>query len=612
MVVVSGLQVVAQPKSYFYAANFGDNNGGSITAYAVNPALSTLTQVQQIPRAGLHPNSIVADATGSYVYATYYNTSPGAGILAGFSVNPTSGVLTQLTGSPFAKTLSGPIQVAIDPFGRFVYVADQGDGNADSSAGITTFVRNATTGALTAGKRSVAGTSPVAVAVDPTGRYVYSADFAGPTPSAFTIDPVAGSLTALSRGVAPTFACGTAVVNPQSLVVDPTGRFVYVAYNGGAVAAYRILSTGALSYLQDLCLPSYGPTDVTTDPAGQLLTVSVSPATFGQPGEVATYTIDPATGRLTSTGQTSYGAPYEMCFDYTGKLAFATDLLSGGVNVFQSAAGKLTLLPNAFILADIGTLGAALAAPGSPGLSVTATHTGAFQQGGGGNSLVLTVKNAGYSPTAPPVVVTDTLDANLTFVSTSAAGWSCTTSGKTVKCQRSDSLAPGAVYGPITIKVGVSSSAPASVANTVAAGFVAGSSVFSSTSGADTIKIAPAAPLSVVAPSLTLTLTVKSGAQSARTWTLTVKNTSPSTSSTHTALSTFALAQTTGASCTPIVRSPKPLPAAIGTVVAGASANIAVGLDFTGCAVGTRFTLTAAATADNGGKAALTLTNQTL
>ena len=71
--------------------------------------------------------------------------------------------------------------------------------------------------------------------------------------------------------------------------------------------------------------------------------------------------------------------------------------------------------------------------------------------------------NSGVS-TSGTVTVSDTVPFGLSSTSISGAGWTC--DGATLTCTRSDALAAGASYPPITLTVNVSSTAPASVTNT--------------------------------------------------------------------------------------------------------------------------------------------------
>jgi DNA-binding beta-propeller fold protein YncE len=70
------------------------------------------------------------------------------------------GALTAITGSPFAAG-DGPSAVAVDPTGRFVYVANS------SSGTISVFAITGSTGALSAvsGSPYAAGSLPSAIAL---------------------------------------------------------------------------------------------------------------------------------------------------------------------------------------------------------------------------------------------------------------------------------------------------------------------------------------------------------------------------------------------------------------------------------------------------------------
>ncbi len=56
----------------------------------------------------------------------------------------------------------------------------------------------------------------------------------------------------------------------------------------------------------------------------------------------------------------------------------------------------------------------------------------------------------------------------LPFLPTAASGtgWTCQVLADSVQCQRSDALAAGASYPPITITVNIAATAPASATNT--------------------------------------------------------------------------------------------------------------------------------------------------
>jgi 6-phosphogluconolactonase (cycloisomerase 2 family) len=87
-----------------------------------------------------------------------------------------------------------------------------------------------------------AGGGPTSIAVDPTGRFAYVANSNSNDISTFTINAATGALTPLGAPLATS-------PTPAGIAVDASGRFAYVtSYNSNTVTAYRINSTtGALS-----------------------------------------------------------------------------------------------------------------------------------------------------------------------------------------------------------------------------------------------------------------------------------------------------------------------------------------------------------------------------
>ena len=119
---------------------------------------------------------------------------------------------------------------------------------------------------------------------------------------------------------------------------------------------------------------------------------------------------------------------------------------------------------------------------GVPVLSIAKTHTGNFAQGQQNALYTATVSNASSVPTSGTVTVTESVPAGLALVSMSGTGWTC--GGNS--CTRSNALAGGATYPPITIAVNVSFAAPTVVINSV--GISGGGSL--SGSGSDPTMVA--------------------------------------------------------------------------------------------------------------------------
>jgi 6-phosphogluconolactonase len=168
-----------------------------------------------------------------YVANAYSNTVSAYRIGA-------NGALTPVARSPF-PTGDVPASVAVDPLGRFVYVA-----NAFSNT--VSAYRIGANGALTPVPGSpftagfTAGSEPSSVAVDPWGRFVYVANYGTYLLSAYPI----GANGALRSVPGSPFPTGNL---PTSVAVDLSGRFVYVAnsYLANSVSAYSIGANGTLT-----------------------------------------------------------------------------------------------------------------------------------------------------------------------------------------------------------------------------------------------------------------------------------------------------------------------------------------------------------------------------
>lgn len=102
-----------------------------------------------------------------------------------------------------------------------------------------------------------------------------------------------------------------------------------------------------------------------------------------------------------------------------------------------------------------------------PDLTITKTHAGNFSQGQTGVTYTATVTNSGAGPKVAGslVSVVDTPPSGLTVTAMSGAGWTCTV---LPTCSRTDVLAVGQSYPPVTITASVAGNATSPQINSVA------------------------------------------------------------------------------------------------------------------------------------------------
>jgi DNA-binding beta-propeller fold protein YncE len=143
-----------------------------------------------------YPQTLAVDPSGKFLYvANLSNSSTGYRIdLNGVLSNV---VLKPLPRSPFHEA-GGPATIVADPAGKFVYVTNPNN-NTISAHGIKS------NGTLKPVLNSpfAAGSTPYAAGVDPAGKFLYVTNFGGATMSGYNIGSN-GVITAISGSPFPT------------------------------------------------------------------------------------------------------------------------------------------------------------------------------------------------------------------------------------------------------------------------------------------------------------------------------------------------------------------------------------------------------------------------
>lgn len=142
---------------------------------------------------GTARHAVTVAPGGKFAYAANFRFDN----ISVYSIDPASGALTEIAGSPFAAG-DGPRFVAFDPSGKFAYVANYHSGN------VSAYAIDPVTGALTAvaGSPVAAGDGPYSIAVDPSGRFAYVTNLISHDVSSYRINAITGALSALDRAVA--------------------------------------------------------------------------------------------------------------------------------------------------------------------------------------------------------------------------------------------------------------------------------------------------------------------------------------------------------------------------------------------------------------------------
>jgi DNA-binding beta-propeller fold protein YncE len=285
---------------YLYVANQGDN---TLSAFHISPTDGSLSPIAGSPFAvgGTAPVAVAIDAQGKFVYVG----NAGSSDISAFSIDSSTGSLTAVAGSPFAigaDTQSNSYLYLAVSGGGFVYLGYSFYGPGAYIAG---FSMNPATGGLS----PIAG-SPFFIdgnvgapffqcgatvdLIDPKARFFYAGfDCPNGTDTGYfvteSIDPVNGALTT-TNPTAPFYP--SPIIG--SLAADSTGSFLYNGDNGadyidvfqGPSADTRYEVGGA-------------PTLTGIDPSNRFLYAPAINENGQKVNLNSPYSIDPTTGALT-------------------------------------------------------------------------------------------------------------------------------------------------------------------------------------------------------------------------------------------------------------------------------------------------------------------------
>ena len=301
---VSPTSVVVHPSGKFaYVSNAGEN---TISLYKIG---STGAMTEVAPRVSTgpspsQPSALLIDPSGNFLYSI----NSAANTIAAFSIS-SSGVLTVVTGSPYQTLGFTPIRGAIAPSGKLLYVANS------NSATITGFTIDSSGGLTRVPNSPVpVGNAPNWIAIDPSGKFLYVANLQDGTFSGFTIDSGTGNLTVMS-GSPFGVVSGTAITPVSSLVVDASGKYLYVTTlsTTSNVYGYTIDGTSgvptAISTGSGFPIAAGGSAGfIVSDTTGTLVFVGNQTSS-----SISGYKITPSSGVLTLVSTTSTSsAPTSM------------------------------------------------------------------------------------------------------------------------------------------------------------------------------------------------------------------------------------------------------------------------------------------------------------
>jgi 6-phosphogluconolactonase (cycloisomerase 2 family) len=309
-----------------FESSFG-YQAGQITNGTVTPIATDFTDT------GLGQNivtQLITDPVGRFLYALNLGAS-SAGVTIGnpgiaeMQINPVTGVLTRVPGSPLVFASQQPGMLAIERSGRFLYQPNAGVFDIYSI--------NQTSGLLSKISSSTATSLGFFTVTSPNGLFLFNATDQIVESLAIASD---GSLTLAQP---PLLTGGSTMGLAGQLAVSSDNQFLFVL-NQGTISIFNISSTGLLTpVVGSPFITDAGATGFVIAPDGRHLYVAFQTTTNFVKG----FTFDPVANTLTPiAGAAITDNALSITIDGSGQFAYVTESGQLVTYFIDPATGALT------------------------------------------------------------------------------------------------------------------------------------------------------------------------------------------------------------------------------------------------------------------------------
>jgi 6-phosphogluconolactonase len=283
------------------SGNFAGKKTGAVSAFSIDPTTGKLTQLNQQPAGGTGPCHITIDKAGKHVFVANYGGGSCAalpikedgslGEMTGFQQHKGSSVDKGRQEAPHAHSIN------LDPANKFAFVADLG---LDK---VLVYRFDSEKGTLTPNDPPAVeiaqGSGPRHFAFHPNGKNAYVINEMALTMDALNYDQEKGVLKCIQT--ISTLPKGTEKgkhMSTAEVVVHPSGKFVYGSNRGhNSIAIFSVdEKTGELTAVGNQAKGIKTPRNFNIDPTGTWLLVANQDG-----GDVIVFKIDQKTGELTPT-----------------------------------------------------------------------------------------------------------------------------------------------------------------------------------------------------------------------------------------------------------------------------------------------------------------------
>lgn len=364
---------------YIWVATQGNQQ---VSAFQLDLSDGAITAVGTNQATGAQPSAMVVTPDRQTLFIA--NTAEKGGTISSYTVNSDgslsagqSSVQTMIQGPGMTLGLS-PVAMAVDPSGKFLFVADQGQpNNASAPGGVSVFTISGTsltaTGPACPANFPVTtcpfvisdpitgfGTGPSAVLVAPSGNFLYVANALSNTVQSFSYD-ASGNLQALN-----TFQTGS---NPSALAFSRCAGVTQGTVNCASADGNTLFVANSGSNNLSLFTACIQVSTTCANPDGSLVQLPSSPAAAGispvafmvdptanvvyavnsKSNNVSQYSYSPANGGLVplspptiATGVSPFGGGVTS----DGAFALISNNNGSSMNVYIVGTGGKLALPS--------------------------------------------------------------------------------------------------------------------------------------------------------------------------------------------------------------------------------------------------------------------------
>jgi 6-phosphogluconolactonase (cycloisomerase 2 family) len=343
-------RVLAYVGSYTSAVD-GGANGQGIYRCEMDPHNGAFTGMKLVAKAP-NPSWIVIHPSKKYLYTVNEIVNQQSGSVTAFAIEPASGDLTQL--NTVSSEGSGPAHMSLDASGKFAFVANYAGGTiavlpileGGRLGGAVDVHRDVgSVGAKTArdappGSFAISGhDAPHAhmIAADPANRFVLSVDLGQDRVYVYRFDPNSGKLIPPADAPFVSFPSGD---GPRHFVFHPNSRWIYVLSEESSTITFfhydamdgKLTFQEAISSLPEGFAGTNFTSELVISPDGRFLY-----AANRLHDTIAICGID-SSGRLHPVGEVSTMGDYprHCTFDPSGDFFYVCNQRSDNVTCFKA------------------------------------------------------------------------------------------------------------------------------------------------------------------------------------------------------------------------------------------------------------------------------------